>query len=199
MNTKLFAGLALAAALLAGGPAFASDSRGGGGGGGSGRAVAAFTSGGSRGVSSGAVAGRAFRSSGGAYYSRAYAGGGGGTYAFGSRPGWNPGSEYSWHGHYYRWYNNGWFIVDPYYADYPYYYDNGPGYTVYGSPDTDNGPASVQVEVQQELARMGYYQGPIDGVIGPGTQAAISAYQRDNGLRVTGTINGRLLDALDLN
>jgi peptidoglycan hydrolase-like protein with peptidoglycan-binding domain len=88
-----------------------------------------------------------------------------------------------------------------YYGDYPYYgYDyDEPGYTVYGplySSDSDGGPVSVQV--QRELARDGYYRGPIDGVVGPGTRAAIAAYQRDNGLRATGTINSHLLDSLDL-
>ena len=52
---------------------------------------------------------------------------------------------------------------------------------------------SVGVEVQQALNQQGYYRGPIDGVIGPGTSAAIAAYQRDNGLRVTGTITHGLL------
>jgi peptidoglycan hydrolase-like protein with peptidoglycan-binding domain len=63
---------------------------------------------------------------------------------------------------------------------------------------TSNASLSVPAQVQQELARDGYYQGPIDGILGPATQAAIAAYQRDNGLRVTGTINSHLLDALDL-
>jgi len=98
--------------------------------------------------------------------------------------------------------------VDPYdYDDYPYYgYGTGyydgysqPGYAVYGSAD-DSGDAqqSVPAEVQQDLARQGYYHGPIDGIVGPMTAVAIEAYQHDNGLRVTGTINGKLLDALDL-
>jgi localization factor PodJL len=52
------------------------------------------------------------------------------------------------------------------------------------------------VEVQQELAQLGYYQGPIDGIVGPVTQAAIAAYQRDNGLPATGAIDTRLLAAL---
>jgi peptidoglycan hydrolase-like protein with peptidoglycan-binding domain len=89
-------------------------------------------------------------------------------------------------------------VVDPD-AAYPYYGDSAN----YGSDDAAAAPAvnnaaPVSVQIQQALARQGYYQGPIDGIVGHGTQAAIAAYQRDNGLRVTGTINGGLLDALDL-
>jgi len=42
--------------------------------------------------------------------------------------------------------------------------------------------------VQQELARRGYYQGPIDGRLGPETRAAIRRYQQDRGLPVTGDV-----------
>jgi peptidoglycan hydrolase-like protein with peptidoglycan-binding domain len=51
----------------------------------------------------------------------------------------------------------------------------------------------VSIEVQTVLQQQGYYEGPIDGVVGPGTQAAIAAYQQANGLRVTGTITRGLL------
>jgi len=207
MKTKFFAGLAVA--LLFAGPAFAHDGRGGGGGGG-GRVATFSGGGGTRGFAFSRGSGGSFRSpsvafGGGSTSSRAFArgrGGGNYTYAFRSHSGWNPGSEYAWGGHHYRWYNNAWFIVDPYpyYADDPYYDDYGPAYTVYGQSDTDSDSAGVpvQAQVQQELAREGYYRGPIDGLVGPATRAAISAYQQDNGLRVTGTINGHLLDALDL-
>jgi Putative peptidoglycan binding domain len=57
---------------------------------------------------------------------------------------------------------------------------------------------SLDVDVQVALARRGYYHGPIDGDIGPGTSAAIRAYQYDNGLRVTGYIDGALIRSLRL-
>jgi hypothetical protein len=141
-------------------------------------------------------------------YSRGGYGGGRShySYAFGSRSGWNPGHEYYWNGHHYRWYGNGWFIIDPY--PYGYYgsddYAYSPAYTVYGSAGPDDSDDSagnsgnIDVRVQQELARDGYYHGPIDGIVGPGTRAAIEAYQQDNGLHPTGTINSHLLDAMDL-
>ena len=49
-----------------------------------------------------------------------------------------------------------------------------------------------------ELARRGYYNGPLDGAIGPKSSRAISRYQRDNGLRQTGTISQSLLRSLGL-
>lgn len=114
-------------------------------------------------------------------------------YAFASHGGWNRNQQYFWHGHHYGWYNNAWYIVDPFpwYAGYygPGYY--GPGYYGY-----NNGGGSVSVAVQTALSQQGYYRGPIDGVVGPGTRAAIAAYQRDNGLPVTGTITPGVLNDL---
>jgi len=56
----------------------------------------------------------------------------------------------------------------------------------------------TSIAVQRALGRAGYYRGPIDGEIGPGTQLAISDYQRDHGLRATGTVDGPLLDSLQV-
>ena len=116
-------------------------------------------------------------------------------YAFSNHKGWDHSREYAWNGHHYRWYNNAWFIIDPFpsTAYYPYYGSYAPNYPVYGG----NGD-SVAVEVQQTLSQDGYYRGPVDGMIGPGTRAAIASYQRDNGLRVTGSITGGLLDSMGL-
>lgn len=57
---------------------------------------------------------------------------------------------------------------------------------------------SVDLSVQRELARRGYYRGYIDGAIGPQSRSAIARYQQDHGLRVTGTITSSLLDSLGL-
>ena len=176
--------------------------------GGSGRATAYYSSGPARAYRGGTFAtGRTFRSNptvafGGSSSfgnTRNFSTGrsGNSTFAFRSHTGWSHNREYAWHGQHYRWYNNAWFALDPfpYYADYGYpYYNSQPAYTVYGS-DYDNS-GSPSVDIQQELARDGYYRGPIDGIVGPGTRAAIAAYQRDNGLRVTGAINRGLLDSL---
>ena len=110
-----------------------------------------------------------------------------GRYAFASHSGWNPGNEYNWNGNHYRWYNNGWFIVAP-----PVAY----GYTAPAPAPVVYSRNSVSVQVQSALARQGYYRGAIDGIVGPGTRSAIAAYQHDNGLAVTGTINNGLLSNL---
>ena len=39
--------------------------------------------------------------------------------------------------------------------------------------------------MQQELASRGYYTDAIDGIVGPKTIAALEAFQRDAGLRVS--------------
>jgi hypothetical protein len=248
MKTNTFTGLVFAAALLAAGPAFASNHRAAPRGhavaashaaGGHARSVAAFHGGGrsfavrhaarpgthsfARSASSVAFArtaagrtktsaqvarsfagnntrranrsnfaGRAFnsgsRSNSVAFggNSRNYSGGNRGNYqyAFADHRGWDHGREYDWDGHHYQWYDNAWYIVDPYpyYAGYPY---NGG----YGSTD-------ISVRVQGALSAAGYYNGPVDGIVGNGTRAAIAAYQRDYGLRVTGTITPALLNSL---
>ena len=64
---------------------------------------------------------------------------------------------------------------------------------VYEGRAVDNGGGSVVTDVQQELARAGYYRGTIDGVIGTQTRNAIRAYERRNGLRVDGRIDSDLL------
>lgn len=52
--------------------------------------------------------------------------------------------------------------------------------------------------VQRALAALGYYNGAIDGIVGRGTRAAISLYQIDYNLSVTGTITPELLDSLGI-
>jgi Putative peptidoglycan binding domain len=72
------------------------------------------------------------------------------------------------------------------------YYGNG----AYDSPDqrTDRTVASVQTK----LANDGYYQGEIDGILGPETRRAIVNFQTDHGLRVTGSLTQETLDTLGL-
>lgn len=47
--------------------------------------------------------------------------------------------------------------------------------------------------VQGQLQRLGLYRGRIDGVAGPQTQAAVRAYQQQNGLLVDGRASSELL------
>ena len=92
------------------------------------------------------------------------------------------------------WYWNAgyWFPAWGYAPSVTYAYD-GPIYGYNGlSPD------QVTVNVQQQLASAGYYDGPIDGVLGPMTREAIAAYQADNGLAVTSAIDEPTLATLGL-
>lgn len=50
--------------------------------------------------------------------------------------------------------------------------------------------------VQKELLAHGYRPGPVDGIAGRQTRAAVRAYQRDAGLPVDGVADKRLLDHL---
>lgn len=83
----------------------------------------------------------------------------------------------------------------------PYYYER-PEVRYYATReaapreyDADN---SQDIAVQRALARAGYYQGPLDGEIGPQSSRAIARYQSAQGLRVTGQINQSLLQSLGL-
>lgn len=52
--------------------------------------------------------------------------------------------------------------------------------------------------VQERLAERGYDPGPVDGMIGSATRAALASFQRAEGLADSGTINTETLDALGL-
>jgi Putative peptidoglycan binding domain len=54
------------------------------------------------------------------------------------------------------------------------------------------------LQVQENLRRLGYYKGPVDGLSGSGTRSAIRSYQVDRGLPVTGRIDKDLLQDLGL-
>jgi hypothetical protein len=84
---------------------------------------------------------------------------------------------------------------------YPYGYGYGyrPGVSVtYSSSPRyySSYSSNAAVDVQRELRRRGYYRGAIDGDVGPGTRAAIRAYQYNRGLAVTGRIDNSLLRSL---
>lgn len=57
---------------------------------------------------------------------------------------------------------------------------------------------SMEVMVQDVLAKQGYYRGPVDGSIGPSTSRAIRSYQYDHRLAQTGTINQALIVSMGL-
>jgi hypothetical protein len=95
-------------------------------------------------------------------------------------------------GGWYYWNAGYWFPAWGYAADAYYPYD-GPIYGYSGlSPD------QVVVDVQQQLQRDGYYDGPIDGVLGPMTREAIAAFQADNGLAITSVVDEPTLATLGI-
>lgn len=51
-------------------------------------------------------------------------------------------------------------------------------------------------QVQQALIIKGYDPGTTDGVMGTQTQEALSKFQKDNGLKVTGTVDAQTAKAL---
>ena len=65
-----------------------------------------------------------------------------------------------------------------------------------GKPRVLTDKASVR-KTQKMLNAKGYEAGPADGLMGRKTRAAISKYQKDNRLRVTGAVTDHLLLHLD--
>tara|TARA_A100001011_G_scaffold291479_1_gene303091 strand:+ start:915 stop:1457 length:543 start_codon:yes stop_codon:yes gene_type:complete len=54
------------------------------------------------------------------------------------------------------------------------------------------------LQVQAVLYAYGYYNGSLDGIIGPDTKIAIMNFQKDYGLTVTGTLSDELLKYLQI-
>ena len=60
-----------------------------------------------------------------------------------------------------------------------------------------NGPSRAAVkDAQQKLADAGFYHGKIDGLMGPQTKEALSAYQQQNGLKQTARLDKATQDRL---
>jgi hypothetical protein len=87
-------------------------------------------------------------------------------------------------------YNSGYYPYDYYQG----YNDND---SAYNAPDQYANNPTVSA-VQSELAKLGYYNGTIDGSVGDETEAALGRYQQDNDLSVTGTIDAATLQSLGI-
>ena len=95
----------------------------------------------------------------------------------------------------YYFFNNGyWFPAWGYSPSAQYYAYDGPIYAGHHAEPPDKVIADVQAVLQQ----MGYYKGEVDGLLGPLTREALTAYQTDQGLTVTAVIDEPTLDSLDL-
>ena len=81
-------------------------------------------------------------------------------------------------------------------------YDPGAQYYAYDGPiyvgQRAQPPDQVIADVQAELKDMGYYGGEVDGLLGPLTREALTAYQADHGLYTTAVIDEPTLDALGM-
>jgi hypothetical protein len=139
---------------------------------------------------------------GGGHFGGGHFGGGhfGGTHFaaghFGGHYGWRGGH---WYGG--RWYGGGWYPYGgwgyPYYDDYgydaPYAYDGDE--SAYYDVGANSGTISA---AQRELAKLGYYHGSIDGVIGPETEKAVRWFQSVDKIPVTGQLDDQTLQALQV-
>jgi hypothetical protein len=107
-----------------------------------------------------------------------------------------------WHGHHnrivfvfgapYFWNAGYWFPAWGYYPN-AYYAWDGPIYAYNDLP-----PDQVIANVQTALQQQGYYQGEVDGLIGPLTREAIAGYQRGHGLYETSSIDQPTLESLGM-
>jgi putative peptidoglycan binding protein len=96
-------------------------------------------------------------------------------------------------GGWYYWNAGYWYPAWGYDPGAAYYYD-GPIYA--SNPDED--PGQVVANVQSALQEQGYYQGEIDGVLGPQTRAALAEYQSAQGLEPTGAVDEPTLETLGM-
>lgn len=118
-----------------------------------------------------------------------------------------------------QWHDSGWWhhhcdrivFVTVYSQPFPFFFDAGYWYPAWGYyPDSyypydgpiygynDLPPDEVITNVQTQLYYEGYYGGPIDGILGPDTRAAIADYQADHGLAVTAAIDEPTVESLGL-
>jgi hypothetical protein len=130
---------------------------------------------------------------------------------------WDRSRSHHWHnrwwsynGGYWLGFDTGFYPYDYYGYDYPgdyydyYPYDDQDYYAgvdpnSYGyDQSTDSDSGSIISAAQSQLARQGYYHGAIDGVYGSQTRAALTRYQSDNGLQVTGSLTSATLQSLRL-
>ena len=97
-------------------------------------------------------------------------------------------------GGYYYWNSGYWYPAWGYSPSAEYYAYDGPIYVGQRAEPPDQVIADVQAELQQ----MGYYQGDVDGLLGPLTRQALTAYQADQGLATTAAIDQPTLDSLGM-
>jgi hypothetical protein len=108
-----------------------------------------------------------------------------------------------WHNHYnhlllisggwYFWNAGYWYPAWGYDSAAAYYPYNGPIYGYNNLP-----PDQVIANVQSTLQAQGYYQGDVDGMLGPITREALANYQRDHSLYQTEAVDEPTLESLGM-
>ena len=95
----------------------------------------------------------------------------------------------------YYFFNAGyWYPAWGYQPSAQYYAYDGP---IYAGSQAEP-PDRVIADVQAALQEMGYYQGEVDGLLGPLTREALIGYQTDNGLYTTAAIDEPTLNSLGI-
>lgn len=97
-------------------------------------------------------------------------------------------------GGYYYWNQGYWYPAWGYDRSAQYYAYDGPIYVGSRAEPPDRVIADVQAILQQQ----GYYTGEVDGLLGPLTRQALTAYQSDNGLYTTAAIDEPTLSSLGM-
>src|SRR5262249_56950306 len=72
----------------------------------------------------------------------------------------------------------------------------GAGPSKVGAPSGPRSPGEIINDIQRELAGRGYYDGAVDGIYGPKTDAAIRAFEQAAGLKPSTEPNEALLQAI---
>ncbi len=93
----------------------------------------------------------------------------------------------------YYWDSGYWYPTWGYNPGANYYYD-GPIYS--SNPEMD--PAQMVANAQAALKQQGFYQGDIDGILGPETRAGLAEFQSAQGLEPTGAVDQPTAEALGL-
>lgn len=109
-----------------------------------------------------------------------------------------------WHSHHnhvlligggwYYWDSGYWYPAWGYDSNAAYYPYDGPIYSGNNATPLDQ----VIADVQSALQEQGYYQGEVDGLLGPLTRDALAAYQSTQGLTATAAIDQPTLASLGL-
>jgi Putative peptidoglycan binding domain len=120
---------------------------------------------------------------------------------------WDRRHAHFFRGHWFCWDGAFWIGLDdgfypwdfyPYYGydyyPYDYYTDVEPSYQYYANQQPDSNVSAVQ----NDLAQLGYYGGPVDGLFGADTRTALTRYQIDKHLQVTGSLTSETMQSLGL-